>query len=464
MEFEHILLRNLFNPNLFSKVFHLLEPKYFATEATKDAYKIFKEYYTKFHEVPTLVDFVTAIRDVPDSEHRKNLAELTKQIKDIEQSTNVEFLAEETVKFIKDSLYLEALMLGSEGLQKKDDSLKLKAQSILDQRAAITLDESLGLSFSDVDEMISYFSSRNVGILSQHKELNKRLGTGFLPGTLSVICAAQGVGKSLLLCDLISGFIQSSKKVLLVSLEMSEHEMMRRVYANVFGIEANRFSDLSKTEGELADVIDPINAETIRTSFNAAQLSGKLGDLYVKEYPAGSFSALMLEDLVKKFKEQRDVEFDIILVDYLGIAKSDRVSPSVGLYSYIKAIGEEFRASAVKLQVPVISCSQLNRGAINHSENVDNANLADSIGTAMTADFILFLLSTEEMKASGQMVMKVTKNRFNGVTDQWLMDVDYPRMRFSDHLGVNDSTFNSVQHKEQVKNDVDDILKGLGLD
>ena len=55
--------------------------------------------------------------------------------------------------------------------------------------------------------MIWYFSERNIGILTEHAEFNKRLGTGFLPGTLSVICAAQGVGKSLLMCDLISGFI-----------------------------------------------------------------------------------------------------------------------------------------------------------------------------------------------------------------------------------------------------------------
>lgn len=463
MDFEQLLLKNLFNQNIFSKVFHLLEPKYFTSEATKDAFNIFKAYYSEYHEVPTLVDFVTAIKDVPDSERRKNLANLIKEIKLLDASSNPDFFAQETVKFIKDSLYLEALMLGSEGLQKKDDNLKLKAQEILDKRSSITLDDSLGLSFADVDDMIEYFSSRNVGILSQHKELNKRLGTGFLPGTLSVICAAQGVGKSLLLCDLISGFIQDNKRVLLVSLEMSEHEMMRRVYANVFGIEANRFSDLSRTDGELADVVDPINVDTIKSSFNQVQMSGKLGELYVKEYPAGSFSALMLEDLVKKFREQKNLTFDVILVDYLGIARSDRVPPNVGLYSYIKAIGEEFRASAVKLQVPVISCSQLNRGAINQSENVDNANLADSIGTAMTADFILFLLSNEEMKANSQMVMKVTKNRFNGITDQWLMDVDYPKMRFSDHIGVNDSTFSSVQQRDQVKNDVDDILKGLGL-
>lgn len=463
MDFEGILIRNLFNPGIFSKVVPILETKYFKNESAREIFKLFKEYYDKYHEVPSLIDIVSAIKDVPGEEKRKELAKFIKEVKDIEPSGNIDFFADETVKFVKDSLYLEALMIGSDGLQKKDDNLKLKAQAILDKRASITLDNTLGLSFNDVEDMIAYFSSRNVGLLSQHKELNKRLGAGFLPGTLSVICAAQGVGKSLLLCDLISGFVQNNKNILLVSLEMSEHEMMKRVYANVFNIEANRFGDLSKTKGELAEVPNPVTAETIRDSYSRAQMTGTLGNLYVKEYPAGSFTALMLEDLVKKFKDQEDIKFDAILVDYLGIAKSDRVSANAGLYSYIKAIGEEFRACAVKLQVPIISCSQLNRSAINQSEGIDNANLADSIGTAMTADFILFLLSNEEMKEKGQMIMKVTKNRFNGTTDQWLMDVDYPKMRFNDHIGVNDTTFSTVQEAAKTEKTVADIMAGLGL-
>lgn len=461
--FESILIRNLFCQDIFGKIFHLLEKSYFTNDAAKHVYGIFKEYYDKYHQVPSLMDVVASIKDVPHQETRKAIAEFLKEIKGIEPTSNSQFFADETVKWVKDSLYLEALMIGSQGLQKKDDNLKLKAQAILDKRSKICLDDSLGLAFSDIDEMIRYFSERNVGLLSQHKELNKRLGTGFLPGTLSVICAAQGVGKSLLLCDLISGFIQDNKRVLLISLEMSEHEMMRRIYANVFDMDVNRFSDLAKTQGELAQVDFPVNAEMVRSKFAGVESSGTCGELYIKEYPAGTFTALMLEDLVKKFKEQKDIQFDVILVDYLGIAKSDRVSSNVGLYSYIKSIGEEFRASAVKLQLPVISCSQLNRSAINQTDGVDNSNLADSIGTSMTADFILFLLSNDEMKAKSQMVMKVTKNRFNGVTDQWLMDVDYPKMRFSDHIGVNDTTFASSEEKEAISKGVDEIMKGLGL-
>ena len=120
--------------------------------------------------------------------------------------------------------------------------------------------------------------------------------------------------------------------------------------------------------------------------------------------------------------------------------------------------------------------------AVNQTENVDNSKLSDSIGTAMIADFILFLLQSEEMKANKTMILKVTKNRFNGRTDQWIMDIDYSKMRFKDHVGINGSTFDSGEHKEksekfakseiqrihdevksEMKSSVDDILTSLGI-
>ena len=162
------------------------------------------------------------------------------------------------------------------------------------------------------------------------------------------------------MCDLISGFIKNGKNVLLVSLEMSEKEMMKRIYANVFDIDVNHFSDLSKTSGELENFSDPVTKAQILSKYDSFKV-GDRGKLFIKEYPTGSFSASMLESLVKKYQQQKNVKFDVILVDYLGIAKSDRVSPSAGLYSYVKAIGEEFRAAALNLGVVLISASQLNR-------------------------------------------------------------------------------------------------------
>lgn len=482
-DFESILLKSIIEKHdYFSKCFHLLKEKYFSVTANKKIFDMISEYYSEYHAVPSLVDIITMTKDVANKDFRKEIAEALQKINDSKVIDNPEFFNSEVVKFVKNAIFLEGTLLAAEGIQKKSDNLMAKAMSILDEREHVMIDESLGLDFDDVESMISYFSERNIGILTEHTEFNKRLGTGFLPGTLSVICAAQGVGKSLLMCDLISGFIKNGKNVLLVSLEMSEKEMMKRIYANVFDIDVNHFSDLSKTSGELENFSDPVTKTQILSKYDSFKV-GDRGKLFIKEYPTGSFSASMLESLVKKYQQQKNVKFDVILVDYLGIAKSDRVSPSAGLYSYVKAIGEEFRAAALNLGVALISASQLNRSSVNQVENVDNSKISDSMGTAMIADFILFMLQSEEMKENSNMILKVTKNRFNGRTDQWIMDIDYPKMRFSDHVGLNGSTFDSGKQaedskkfvdselqkisneiKQQSSNSVNDILAGLGIE
>lgn len=441
IEFEFIILKKLtHNSEYFGKIIPILQKKFFQNIGNQELFKLIKEYYTEYNSIPALTELVAKVKNVSNSEIRNEIKESLKIISNTEEISNIQFLIDETVSWVKDSLYLEALQVGSDGLMKKDDSLKLKAQQILDERSKISVDSDLGLDFDDIETMIQYYSERNVGILSQHKSLNKRLGCGFLPGTLSVILASQGVGKSLLMTDIISGIIKNSKNILLISLEMSDKELMKRVHANAMDLPINSLIDLSKTEGELNEKIQNgekvLLSEEIISAYNRLKLSGNCGKLFIKDYPAGEFSALMLEQLIESYKLEKNIEFDIVFIDYLGIMKSDRVSPSVGLYSYIKSIGEEVRALAKKKTIPIISASQLNRGAIN-TDYADNSAVSDSIGTVMTADFMLFLLQTEEMKEKCEIVCKITKNRFTGITDTWMMSIDYTRMRFNDMIIQN---------------------------
>ena len=433
VNFQKILCRNILNPKVFPRVMPILEAKYFTEVGAYDFFGIVKEYYAKYDKVPNLTDLSLMVRTVPHQEVRKQLSEFIEALEGMALSDHEDSICEETVAFVKDALYMEALMLGSDGLSKNDDNLKRKAEAILEKRAKITLQSDFGTDFNNIDVMLEYFAQREIGVKSTHRELNKRIGQGFLPGTLSVIAAAQGVGKSLFMCDLAAGMLANHKNVLMITLEMSEKEMMKRIYANLLDVDINKFPDLSMTEGEKNSLGRPaLDKEQVQIAFDRLKTSGKLGSLIVKEFPTGTFSAMQLEGFVERYEQETGRKFDVIFVDYLGIAASDKVSQAAGLYSYVKSITEEFRAVAVKLKVPVISASQLNRASINEIEGVDNSNLSDSLGIAMTADFCMLLLQDEESKANATMTIKVTKNRFTGRTDTWVMHIDYAHMRFKD--------------------------------
>lgn len=167
--------------------------------------------------------------------------------------------------------------------------------------------------------------------------------------------------------DLISGMIKKGKKVLLVSMEMSDKEIMKRVHTNAFDLPINSLTDLGKTENELLKLKEEnpgriqVSKDDIISKYKDLKMSGQLGKLYIKDYPSGYFSANMLDSLLESYKNELDLEFDIVFLDYLGIMKSDLLHPSAGLYSYVKSIVEEVRAVAKKRQLPIISSSQLNR-------------------------------------------------------------------------------------------------------
>ena len=412
-KFERILLGSLTaNKEYFSKVLGILKPEFFSQER-RDIFNSIKKHYKEYSLPPSLGDLEMSIKDTQNQDQRNRIFQELQQIGELDTSK-----CDETLSFVKDALYLKALEIGSEGLLTKNDELKRKAEQILDERAKVNIDSDLGIEFSDATAVIDYYSQETTGLLTQHYSLNERLGPGFLPGTLNLILAPSGVGKSLMMTDLISGFIKAGKNVLLVSLEMSAEEVMKRVHSNTL-------------EMPIADFVPRhFNKDLFIKKLNDAKLKG-CGTFWSKDYPANSFSPLQLENLVDSFKNEKNLSFDIVFVDYVGIMKSDIISPSAGLYSYIKSIAEETRACAKRLNVPIISASQLSRGSVNNLE-ADNSLVSDSMGSVMTADFLMFLLQTEEMKEKGDIICKITKNRYTGKTETFPMRVNYELMKFED--------------------------------
>lgn len=94
----------------------------------------------------------------------------------------------------------------------------------------------------------------------------------------------------------------------------------------------------------------------------------------------------------------------------------------------------------------------VHNSAINNTSS-DNSTISDSMGTAMTADWMCFLLQTEELKEKNIITFKITKNRYNGRTDIFNMNVDYTKMRVSDEFKVD-----SFQAQQNLINEVDKFL------
>ncbi len=169
-EFEPILLKKLiYSSEYFNKVIPIIEDKHFSGIGNQKLFSLIKDYYSDYREIPSLTELVAKVKNVSNAEIRSEIINSLQEINKTDEVENLEFMCDETLSWVKDQMYMEALRIGSDGLMKRDDSLKLKAQQIMDARAKLVIDSDLGLEFDNIDEMIAYYSERNIGIKTQHK-------------------------------------------------------------------------------------------------------------------------------------------------------------------------------------------------------------------------------------------------------------------------------------------------------
>jgi hypothetical protein len=155
----------------------------------------------------------------------------------------------------------------------------------------------------------------------------------------------------------------------------------------------------------------------------------------VKEYPTASANVNHFRHLLNELELKKKFVPDIIYIDYLNICSSSRVkmSNTVNSYTLVKSIAEEIRGLAVEFNVPIVTATQLTRAGAGSSD-VSMTDTSESFGLPATADFMLALINTEEMKQLGQLMLKQLKNRYGDVTknEKFAVGIDRGKMRLYD--------------------------------
>lgn len=450
--FEIILIKNLLeNRVYFNKVKPILNKSIFSNIGCGEIFGIAVDFYNKYSQVPSIQEVQIASRDLPNAEIRKQISQVLNSLQ-VTQNINTQFLDDYTVQYVKNQLFEKALMVGADFIDKKSEASKTKAKELIDASQKVSICADLGNLYSNFDERLEYYQNPEKGLkYSDFEVFNQHLGEGILKGTLNLFLAPPGIGKSMMIAFTISDFLKQRKNILLVSMEMSNFEFMKRIDCNLLDISIfelkNKTFDLEMKE-------------------KFAKLKGQIGELYVQNYNPNTFSAYQLDALLDMYKSN-GIEIDLVFLDYLGIMKSDLVSPNAGLYSYIKSIGEEVRAIARTWNIPVFSCSQLNRSSINKdTKDVDNSAISDSMGSAMTADLLVMLIQTEAQKEKNEMTFKITKNRYSGRTVSFKADVDYRKMRFLSPISaVSDAEVVSITEIPKItqSNSIVETPSSIGL-
>ena len=420
---ETTILRNLlFDEEYARKTIPFIQPDFFEEKGEKIIFEETTSFINKYDSCITVEALNIEVENRTDltEEEVKNIVSINKEFTNT--PVDSQWLLDTTEKWCRDRAIYLALMESIHIADGNDDKRNRDAiPTILSEALAVSFDNNIGHDYlQNYEDRYEYYHKTEDKIPFDLEYFDKITKGGLPNKTLNIALAGTGVGKSLFMCHHASSVLLQGRNVLYITMEMAEEKIAERIDANLLNVPIQQLVDLPRNMFD-----KKVNRLADKTQ----------GTLIIKEYPtaaahSGHFKALLNELALKKsFKP------DIIFIDYLNICASSRyrAGSNVNSYSYIKAIAEELRGLAVETNVPIVSATQTTRSGFASSD-VDLTDTSESFGLPATADLMFALISTEELEALSQIMVKQLKNRYNDPTihKRFIVGIDRAKMRIYD--------------------------------
>jgi replicative DNA helicase len=407
------------NKDFYLQIINLVQPDYFEFPSHSKIFNKVKEHYDKYGKLPT-DDFI--IQDVkPSLSSRESASDYEDElsyINNVDTSTvgNTEYMLDLVEGFAKKEAMKAAIA----------DSISLIKENRIDEVEALV--RKALLINRDVDTGQDYFSDllgRWDRIFNKKNEvkyktvlpaINKSLEGGLGAKEMAMVVAPPGVGKSLYLVNQGVHSMIEGRKVLYISLEMSEDKI------------AQRFDSIMTLVPQFK-LKDPANQLTVKERLEMFQQEFPGSQLVIKEFPTGQASINTIRNLLVQLKNYDEFEPDLLIVDYLELLRPTREIQQE--YHAQQKTAEELRGVAMEYNFLVWTATQTNRQG-RMVKIITDAELGDSYGKIRTCDFAMSLNQSEEEFDEGKMRAYVIKSRNGRPRFIVPMDVDYNVLRMSE--------------------------------
>lgn len=425
MSIELKILGNIINDEQYArKVVPFIKPEYFQDNSERIVFNKINEFVNKYSTIPSADALSVELENdnTLTENDFANSVEVVKSLKDHVIHNERQWLVDKTEKFCQEKAVYNAIMQSIHIIDGKGKQTKDAIPSILSDALGVSFDNHIGHDFlDDFNERYDFYHRVEEKISFDLNYFNTITKGGVSKKSLNIILAGTGVGKSLAMCHFAANNLMNGKNVLYITMEMAEEKIAERIDANLLDIPLDQLTDIPK----------PLYEKKIQKLRDRTP-----GKLIIKEYPTASAHAGHFRHLVNELKVKKGFAPDIIYIDYLNICASARMKGlggSVNTYSYVKAIAEELRGLAVEKNVPIWSATQTTRSGYTSSD-IGLEDTSESFGLPATADFMVAIISTEDLQQLDQLMVKQLKNRYNDPTinKRFVIGVDRSRMKLYD--------------------------------
>jgi len=420
MRIEKTILSNLIhNEEFCRKVVPFLKTEYFSDRKEAVIVSELIKFFIDYNKPATAEILAIEIGNRTDL-NDKDIPELEVYINDLtSKETNVDWLLGETEKFCRDKAVYNAILHSIKIIDGGDKvHTKDSIPSILSDALAVSFDNHVGHDYiEDYDDRYDFYHRVEEKIPFDLDMFNKITKGGLSKKTLNVVLAGTGVGKSLFMCHVAASTLMQGKNVLYITMEMAEERIAERIDANLMNIGMDELKIIDK------------DLYSSRFSKVSKKTQGKL---IIKEYPTAGAHAGHFKALMEELKQKKKFVPDMVVIDYLNICSSSRMKQgaNVNSYTYIKSIAEELRGLAVEYAVPILSATQTTRSGFSNTD-VELTDTSESFGLPATVDFMFALISSEELEALNQLLVKQLKNRYGDPAyyKKFVIGVDRSKMK-----------------------------------
>ena len=424
----------------------MIKFSYFNEDARSQAFKIALKFFREYEKIPnrkelkSYLDLTNYTIDDDDFEdlYSFNLREY-----------NYDYL----YKYVRSFILLRNLNLTVFDLLTYLKTTSIDPENIdkISEKVRNDISSKLAINFSSGDTGLNFFNPDSHiqipknGSPTGFPFFDKALGGGWNLKALVVFQGRPKVGKSMVLGNIAARSFLMGNTTGLVTVELPERQYMKRIGSNILNVRSDEYSAIINTE----------KAKTLNDKISLIKEQCK-GDLYVKEFPTGSATAIDIENYFLRLESKINKKFKIIVVDYLNLLRP--IKDQNGLYEKIKCISEELRGVAMRNEWCIISATQIRREDVGNFD-LGMESVAESFGLIHTVDSLFGLMRSP---LDSRMKIKVIANRDNGYEESYKfysMHKDF--FRLVEEVGANSEFYSDDEEVNKMQDELRSEYSGI---
>ena len=287
--------------------------------------------------------------------------------------SQIESFVEQMQEIVADRKYTEIIGTPIEGTPYEKATLMIEQmRNVLPQTRKSDINRQLLDLMAEIDKRKTAEKNMGYGIPKLDIKTN-----GIHKQNLVIIAGRPGVGKSAFALQVANNVLRHKYKVLYVSLEMGESELLERLVMHLSDIDGNamKTGNLSQHEwNQTSQAIDIISGYSLEIN-TSVRTPGQLRIEIARHQP------------------------DLVIVDQLGLLREEQRYTS--RREEIVSITRKLKLMAMDFNIPIIALAQINRDA---QENMPTlANLKESGSVEEDANLVIMLhaLSPSQCSSNG---------------------------------------------------------------